>query len=279
MGNSGCGKTTLISCIVGLMTFDKGKITVLNENPAKVQKRRIGYMPQETALSEKLKIREMLWFFGKLFELNKVQISKRFEYLSTLLNLPDGGKLIEACRGGEKRRISFAASTFHDPELLILDEPTVGLDPLLRDNIWQYLIEITKTQNKTVLLSTHYIDEAKNSTKIGLMRNGQLIAEDSPHTLIEKSGSTSLSGAFFILSKKHKTENVEFSPCKDYAGNCRIEAKSYSPPKTHILNALVMKLYWEFSRNSGYEFSLQVYKLLIPFSFSDLFFYHQFFQF
>jgi ABC-type multidrug transport system ATPase subunit len=204
MGSSGCGKTTLMSSIVGVRSLDSGDIKLFGEPFNHSQNLRIGFMPQETALINGFKVKEMIWFFGTIFGLNSEKIEERFRFLSSLLELPDGDRMIKDCSGGQQRRISFALTLVHEPELLILDEPTVGVDPLLRSKIWDYLVELTQTKNVTILLSTHYIEEAKQSHQIGLMRNGVQIAEDSPQNIMKICETTSMEEAFLKLSQKQE---------------------------------------------------------------------------
>ncbi|XP_011874292.1 PREDICTED: ABC transporter G family member 20-like [Vollenhovia emeryi] len=100
---------------------------------------------------------------------------------------------------GQRRRVSFVAALMHKPQLLILDEPTVGLDPYLRENIWAYLIKLTQEEGTTVLITTHYIEEAKKANKVGLMRHGKLLAESAPQKLLEKFQCSSLDEIFVKL--------------------------------------------------------------------------------
>jgi ABC-type multidrug transport system ATPase subunit len=250
MGTSGCGKTTLISCLVGLRVLDKGEMKIFNQNSKCVHKSRIGFMPQGTSLNERLKIKETIWFFGTIFGLDEIQIKSKFEFLSLLLDLPDGDKLIKNCSGGEQRRISLAVTLVHGPELLILDEPTVGLDPVLRGSIWSYLFDIARNENKTILLSTHYIEEAMNSHRVGLMRNGFLIDADSPKNLMMKCGMKTLDEAFLEISAEQKTSNK----CSEYTQESVDDEtlKMKAPARRRqlmITCTLLRKLFWEFLRN------------------------------
>lgn len=200
MGASGCGKTTLMSSLVGVLSLDSGNVEVFGEPPGK-NRLRVGFMPQETALVEVFTVREVLWFYGTMYGLSSVAIEDKVDFLCELLELPDKDKVIGDCSGGQKRRISFAVSLVHDPELLVLDEPTVGLDPLLRSKLWDYLLELTHTNHVTVLLSTHYTEEAKQSSCVGLMRNGVLLAEDEPRKILQRTETSHLDEAFFMLSQ------------------------------------------------------------------------------
>lgn len=196
MGSSGCGKTTLISSLVGLLELDGGDIEIFGGPAKNIDKLKVGYMPQENSLITEFTVGEMVWFMGTIFGLSSERIRDRMKFLSELLELPNRNKLIRECSGGQQRRVSFALTLIHEPELLILDEPTVGLDPLLRNKIWNYLIEITETQKVTVLLTTHYIEEARQSTRVGLMRGGEMIAEDSAENILRMTECDSLDEAF-----------------------------------------------------------------------------------
>lgn len=246
MGSSGCGKSTLLSCIVGSLTLDGGSVEVLGSFGSEIPMRKIGYMPQEYALVNEFTIRDVTYFFGRLYGMSGRRIKERFKVLSTLLELPEESKLVGECSGGEKRRISFAVSMLHEPELIILDEPTVGLDSLLREKIWNYLKEQTIKSQITVIITTHYIHEASKANHVGLMRNGILIAEEAPQTLLNRLEVDSLQDAFIKLSLKqnlsgyfntYRKQSIEYFL---YKSN-KIEHKSSSTLIMNRLKALVIK--------------------------------------
>ncbi|XP_044262651.1 ABC transporter G family member 20 isoform X2 [Tribolium madens] len=206
LGASGCGKTTLLSCIVGRRRLNTGEIWVLGGKPGTkgsgVPGKRVGYMPQEIALYGEFSIKETMMYFGWIFGMESAEINERLQFLLNFLDLPSQNRLVKNLSGGQQRRVSFAVALMHDPELLILDEPTVGVDPLLRQSIWNHLVQITKDGNKTVIITTHYIEEARQAHTIGLMRSGKLLAEESPHVLLSMYGCQSLEEVFLKLSRK-----------------------------------------------------------------------------
>lgn len=187
IGPSGSGKTTLVKSIMGMEKTDKGEVYVLNEKiPNLKVLNNIGYMAQSDALYEELTGKENLEFFAKLFKLSKEEIKERIEYTSKLVNLENElSKRVCNYSGGMKRRLSLAISLIQDPKLLILDEPTVGIDPKLRFSIWKEL-KALKNQGKTIIITTHVIDEAEKCDKLALIREGKIIASGSVEELKEK---------------------------------------------------------------------------------------------
>lgn len=257
MGASGCGKTTLISCIVGTNTLDSGKIEVFY-NKVGTNKTKIGYMPQEMALIPEFTVRESIHFYGILYGMDKEKIDERIDFLCDLLDLQDDGKLVRKCSGGQQRRISFAVALVHEPDILILDEPTVGVDPLLRYRMWNFLVDLSRTKNVTVLMSTHYIEEARKSTHVGLMRNGVLLIEDTPQNLLELCETTSLEAAFLKLSEQ---QDKRLQPPKaittpeiseEKAKRLSKSKMEYFPPSFATkLHALTMKSFIQTIRDPG----------------------------
>ena len=260
MGSSGCGKTTLISCIVGVNQLDSGKIEVFNDEVGK-NNMKIGYMPQDISLVPEFSSKEMFYLYGTIFGMAKNEIRERYRFLMKLLELPDGNRFVRDCSGGQQRRISFALTLVHEPEILILDEPTVGVDPLLRHKIWEFLVELTRSKNVTVLLSTHYIEEAKDSTHVGLMRNGVQIAEATPQNILAICESATLEDAFLRLSEqqenhlKGKISNliahttVPNAPSSSYQ-KPQNECISFAKPTNRkIMKALLRRNYLGILRN------------------------------
>lgn len=206
LGASGCGKTTLLSCIVGRRRLNAGEIWVLGGKPGSkgsgVPGPRVGYMPQEIALYGEFSIRETFIYFGWCAGMTTEQVDDKLEFLMKLLQLPSENRFVKNLSGGQQRRVSFAAALLADPELLILDEPTVGVDPVLRQSIWDHLVHVTKDNNKTIIITTHYIEETRQASIIGLMRGGKFLAEESPTRLMEMHNLDTLEDVFLKLSKR-----------------------------------------------------------------------------
>lgn len=203
LGPSGSGKTTLLKSVVGQLTPTEGWVKVFGFQPnqpgSQIPGPAIGYMPQELAVYEDFTIKETLWYFGRLYRIPKKVIKERIEFLTTFLDLPRSKRLIVNMSGGQKRRVSLASALVHSPPLLILDEPTVGVDPLLRQSIWQHLVTLTQSEKITVIVTTHYIEEARRANIVGLMRRGKLLAENAPDDLMSKHDSSSLEDVFLKL--------------------------------------------------------------------------------
>nr|XP_018910594.1 PREDICTED: ABC transporter G family member 20-like [Bemisia tabaci] len=196
LGPSGCGKTTLLSCIIGRSRLDDGSV--------RLKARRlkdVGFMPQELALHFQLSMQEVFTYYGYVFGLSDREIRFRVDTLVQMLQLPPITRLISDLSGGQQRRVSLAVALLHNPSLLILDEPTVGLDPVLSKSIWERLVEMAK-EGKTIIITTHYIEEARQAHTIGLMRYGKLLAEDSPNKLLEDHNTNNLEDVFLALCRR-----------------------------------------------------------------------------
>lgn len=184
IGPSGGGKTTIIKLLMGMLASDTGSITVLNKDvPNARLLYEIGYMAQSDALYTDLTGYENLHFFGSMYQLKKEQLQHRINYAASLVDLSgDLSKRVDKYSGGMRRRLSLAIAIIQDPQLLILDEPTVGIDPLLKKKIWTELIKL-KNEGKTILVTTHAMDEAEQCDELAMLRDGKIIATGSPEHL------------------------------------------------------------------------------------------------
>ena len=197
LGPSGCGKTTTVKIMAGISEATSGETHVLGvKMPDLSMMNQIGYMAQSDALYMTLSARENLTFFGKVYGLKKGELNNRIDEVMQIVGLENElEKQVQAYSGGMKRRLSLAMSILHNPPVLILDEPTVGIDPLLRLNIWQALYKMTES-GTTILVTTHVMDEAEKCSQLAMMREGILLASGTPEEIIARSGADSLEQAF-----------------------------------------------------------------------------------
>ncbi|MDD3122155.1 MAG: ABC transporter ATP-binding protein [Candidatus Izemoplasmatales bacterium] len=198
IGPSGAGKTTLIRLITGAIKADKGKVTIDGTLvPSMKLFANIGFMPQSDALYPDLSGIDNLLFFGRLYGLKGKTLLTRVEFLLKFIDLfEDRNKLVFQYSGGMKKRLSLIIALLHDPSYLILDEPTVGIDPVLRKKIWDYFHELAKI-GKTLVISTHVMDEAESCDKCALIYKGKLLAFDTVCNLKLKTKSGKIEELFF----------------------------------------------------------------------------------
>ena len=194
LGPNGSGKTTLIRLITGLLRPTDGRITVLNQAmPHKGVLSQIGYMTQASALYEDLTIRENVAFFAAMCGRGD---RHRVDEVIALVDLADrADSLVRTLSGGMKQRASLACALVHQPHLLLLDEPTVGVDPQLRAIFWDYFRQLAD-EGVTLVVSSHVMDEAERCDRLGFIRQGKLLAEGTAVSLRQQSNTPTLEAAF-----------------------------------------------------------------------------------
>ena len=190
LGPNGAGKTTTMKMIYGAAVPTGGELRVTGldvRHHEREVKRRIGVVPQENNLDEDLKVKENLLVFGRYFDLPRKVVRRRAEELLEFVQLSERGDAqVEHLSGGMKRRLLIARALINDPDLVVLDEPTTGLDPQARHLVWDKLRELT-SQNKTLVLTTHYMDEAAQlCDRLCIMEGGRFISEGAPRALINE---------------------------------------------------------------------------------------------
>jgi len=197
LGPSGSGKTTLVKIIIGLLTPESGTVRIEDKQMPSFQlMQKIGYMAQLDALYNELTARENMQFFATLYKIPKSKQRERIVEAADLVNLSDVlDQTLETFSGGMKRRMSLAIALLHQPGLLILDEPTVGIDPVLRASIWEAFRKMQQA-GTTIIITTHVMDEAEKCDNLALLRDGYLIAQGSPEDLRTQSGTETLETAF-----------------------------------------------------------------------------------
>ena len=200
LGSNGCGKTTTMKVLTGLMPATEGSATLLG-NPVNAKdlatRKRVGFMSQSFSLYGELSVRQNLVLHAQLFDLPKAESGPRIEELIQRFGL---GDMAEQQSGalplGVRQRLSLAVAVLHRPEVLILDEPTSGVDPAARDDFWRLLIELSREQGVTIFLSTHFMNEAQRCDRISLMHAGRVLACDTPEALQRQFHGDTLEAAF-----------------------------------------------------------------------------------
>ena len=200
LGSNGCGKTTTMKMLTGLLTPTEGEVRLFGEPlDAKdlATRQKVGYMSQAFSLYGELTVRQNLDLHARLFHLPDTKIPERISVLVREFGLED---VLDQRAGalplGVRQRLSLAVAVVHEPELLILDEPTSGVDPGARNRFWQLLMRLSREDGVTIFISTHFMNEGERCDRISLMHAGEVLACDTPDRLVEASGTDSLEGAF-----------------------------------------------------------------------------------
>jgi ABC-2 type transport system ATP-binding protein len=196
LGPSGCGKTTLMRVLVGVQRGVRGSATVLGEPAGSPGlRRRVGYVTQAPAVYGDLTVAENLHYFAAL-----TGAANAAAVLDQVALGPRRDQLVRDLSGGERARVSLATALLGTPELLVLDEPTVGLDPVLRRDLWE-LFRGLAAAGATLLVSSHVMDEAVRCDRLLLMRDGVVVADDSPAGLLERTGAPDVESAFLAIAE------------------------------------------------------------------------------
>lgn len=196
LGPSGCGKTTLMRSIVGTQLVAGGSITVLDDAAGSPGlRRRVGYVTQAPSIYDDLTVTDNVSYFGALYGASRADVETALAAVGLSSHAGHRGNQLS---GGQRTRVSLACALVADPELLILDEPTVGLDPVLRADLWEQFHALAK-QGRTLVVSSHVMDEAEHCDQLLLMREGRLLAQLTPAELRSETGESSLENAFLKL--------------------------------------------------------------------------------
>lgn len=201
LGPSGCGKTTLMRSIVGVQRIDSGDVTVLGEPGGSRQLRhRVAYGTQGAAVYGDLNVRQNLTYFAALLKAPKGDVDRVIEEVGLR---GQANQRVDALSGGQATRVSLALALIGAPELVVLDEPTVGLDPVLRAELWA-LFRGLADRGVTLVVSSHVMDEAVRCDRLLLMREGRIIADTTPDELLTDTGTTDAEAAFLALIERDK---------------------------------------------------------------------------
>lgn len=208
VGPSGGGKTTLVKMIGGILKADCGSVKVLDHNmPSFAAMQHIGYMAQAAAVYPVLTGRENLRFFGQLYGLKKDILEERIQHTAALTDLTDDlDRKAAEYSGGMQQRLSLACALIANPKVLLLDEPTVGIDPVLRESIWAELNSLAQ-DGLTVLITTHVMDEAMKCGRLAMIYEGQVLTCGTPQQVMAEAGTDNLEAAFVTLERRAEHAN------------------------------------------------------------------------
>jgi len=200
LGPSGSGKTTLMRAIVGVQVVKSGHVTALGEPAGSARLRhRVGYVTQDASVYDDLTVRQNLMYFRTVLGAPRSDVDR----VIALTDLGEqGGQLAGSLSGGQRSRVSLAGALLGSPDLLVLDEPTVGLDPVLRVELWS-LFHRLAADGTSLLVSSHVMDEATRCDRLLLMRGGEILADDTPGGLLAATATTDMEQAFLVLIGRH----------------------------------------------------------------------------
>jgi ABC-2 type transport system ATP-binding protein len=204
LGPSGCGKSTLMRAIVGTQAKVTGTLDVLGRPAGHPTLRtRIGYVTQAPSVYDDLTIRQNLAYFAAILDPGRAAADRRQENVARAITDVDltshADALAGNLSGGQRSRVSLAVALLGTPELLVLDEPTVGLDPVLRRDLWNLFHDIAASRGATLLISSHVMDEAERCHRLLLMRDGRILADDTPEALRTRTHAETVEAAFLHL--------------------------------------------------------------------------------
>ncbi|HTW14410.1 MAG TPA: ABC transporter ATP-binding protein [Nocardioides sp.] len=196
LGPSGCGKSTLLRSLVGVQRTHGGEVTVLGRPAGSRELRdRVGYVTQAASVYDDLTVAENLRFFARVLGVGAAEVERAVAAVDLAGHRDD---VVGRLSGGQRSRVSLAVALLRTPALLVLDEPTVGLDPVLRRELWALFYRLAE-DGTAVLVSSHVMDEAERCDRLLLMREGRIIADGSPAAIKERAGADDVEGAFLAL--------------------------------------------------------------------------------
>ena len=212
LGSNGCGKSTTMKMLTGLLPASEGRAALFGRDVDSRDidtRRRVGYMSQAFSLYGELTARQNLVLHARLFTLPEAQIPSRVDEMLSRFGLVEAAhSLPESLPLGMRQRLSLAVAVVHKPELLILDEPTSGVDPVARDMFWQLMIDLARQDHVTIFISTHFMNEAERCDRISLMHAGRVLVTDSPSALVAQRGTQTLEQAFIAYLEEASAGTV-----------------------------------------------------------------------
>ena len=256
LGSNGCGKSTTMKMLTGLLPATEGKASLLGQ-PVDGQsietRRRIGYMSQAFSLYSELTVRQNLELHAKLFDLPASEQSPRVEEMLARFGLKDvADSAPESLPLGVRQRLQLAVAVQHRPEVLILDEPTSGVDPVARDQFWEFLIDLSRKDGVTIFLSTHFMNEADRCDRISLMNAGKVLAADTPKALRESRKAKTLEEAFIGYLEDAARAPDQSQDKRESAPESEPKVKEFAAAETKTQKFSVPRL-WATARREAVE--------------------------
>jgi ribosome-dependent ATPase len=258
LGSNGCGKTTTMKMLTGLLPASEGEALLFGRplDPHDLTtRRRVGFMTQSFSLYGELTVRQNLMLHARLYGLPEADIASRVQAMAERFDLADIlDALPEALPLGDRQRLSLAVAMIHGPEMLILDEPTSGVDPVARDAFWRALIELSRREGVTIFISTHFMNEAERCDRISLMHAGQVLVSDTPQAIMAARGASTLEDAFIA----HLQEAVG-EPQQARSGQTTPSASTVTPtvtptvPLPAVRSAFSLRRLLSFTRREALE--------------------------
>ncbi|MEM4391023.1 MAG: ABC transporter ATP-binding protein [Candidatus Diapherotrites archaeon] len=255
LGSNGAGKSTLIKIMTSLLEADKGNVAYfgLNLDEKKEEiKKLFAVVPQEISCYHGFSVEQNIRFFGLMYGIKAEKLEERTKYLLDWFQLSDfSGRPVNELSGGYKRLLNIACSLVHDPKIVFLDEPTVGLDPTMRRLLWKKIYEL-KEQGKTICITTHYLDEAQSlCNRVGLLVNGKLIVVGEPFELIKKYGGVRI----LVMKLSHIIMQDHAEAIKNSFEDSQVEVQGstiiISFSQEHSIEKISLLTQW--LENQGYE--------------------------
>jgi ribosome-dependent ATPase len=249
LGSNGCGKTTTMKMLTGLLPVSEGESSMLGKTLVAgdiANRRRIGYMSQAFSLYSELTVHQNLTLHANLYGLDQKKAAARFEWIYRQFDLTEYKNANSgALPLGVRQRLSLAVAVIHEPEILILDEPTSGVDPIARDNFWALLIELAHKQNVTIFISTHFMNEATRCDRISLMHAGKVIATGTPEELRESKRAATLDEAFVIYLEEAQGDGEQVDVPQTSLHAVDMAAKTPARPRLFSMQRMMAYLWRE----------------------------------
>ena len=255
LGSNGCGKTTTMKMLTGLLPPTEGTALLFGK-PVKggdvESRRRVGFMTQAFSLYTELTVRQNLVLHARLFDLSKADGERRVEKLLTSFGLePVADTLAESLPLGIRQRLSLAVAVLHEPEVLILDEPTSGVDPVARDGFWELLIRLSREDGVTIFLSTHFMNEAERCDRMSMMHAGKVLAQGRPADLVKERKAKTLEEAFIGYLEEAAEKAAKSTAAPSAPPPATVESAavhSHEPSSAFSLSRV-----WAFARREAIE--------------------------